>query len=131
MAATRNYNGGRRDRATWTTLAAVTGALNVCINVIAWDQVRRAARGRPSAIMHAQLRSRWSCRWSCRPMLASHFLSRPPPCRIGADHRRRDIARERERLRLGRNINKSESSRLRPEQPAAAHAEVAARYGLP
>ena len=42
------------------TLAAVVGALNVCINVIAWDEVRRAARGRPSAIMHAQLRSRWT-----------------------------------------------------------------------
>ena len=42
------------------TLAAVTGALNVCINVIAWDEVRRAARGRPSAIMHAQVRSRWT-----------------------------------------------------------------------
>lgn len=42
------------------TLAAVTGALNVCINVVAWDEVRRAARGRPSAIMHAQLRSRWT-----------------------------------------------------------------------
>jgi divalent metal cation (Fe/Co/Zn/Cd) transporter len=42
------------------TLAAVTGALNVCINVIAWDEVRRATRGRPSAIMRAQLRSRWT-----------------------------------------------------------------------
>jgi divalent metal cation (Fe/Co/Zn/Cd) transporter len=42
------------------TLAAVTGALNVCINVIAWDEVRRATRGRPSAIMRSQLRSRWS-----------------------------------------------------------------------
>jgi divalent metal cation (Fe/Co/Zn/Cd) transporter len=42
------------------TLAAVTGALNVCINVIAWDEVRRAARGRPSAIMNAQVRSRWT-----------------------------------------------------------------------
>jgi divalent metal cation (Fe/Co/Zn/Cd) transporter len=42
------------------TLAAVTGALNVCINVIAWDEVRRAARGRPSAIMRAQERSRWT-----------------------------------------------------------------------
>ena len=42
------------------TLAAVTGALNVCINVIAWDEVRSAARGRPSAIMHAQVRSRWT-----------------------------------------------------------------------
>jgi divalent metal cation (Fe/Co/Zn/Cd) transporter len=42
------------------TLAAMTGALNVCINVVAWDEVRRAARGRPSAIMHAQLRSRWT-----------------------------------------------------------------------
>jgi divalent metal cation (Fe/Co/Zn/Cd) transporter len=42
------------------TLAAVTGALNVCINVVAWDEVRRAARGRPSAIMHAQERSRWT-----------------------------------------------------------------------
>jgi divalent metal cation (Fe/Co/Zn/Cd) transporter len=42
------------------TLAAVTGALNVCINVVAWDEVRRAARGRPSAIMRAQERSRWT-----------------------------------------------------------------------
>ena len=42
------------------TLAAVTGALNVCINVIAWDEVRRATRGRPSAIMRSQLRSRWT-----------------------------------------------------------------------
>jgi divalent metal cation (Fe/Co/Zn/Cd) transporter len=42
------------------TLAAVTGALNVCINVVAWDEVRRATRGRPSAIMRAQLRSRWT-----------------------------------------------------------------------
>jgi ferrous-iron efflux pump FieF len=42
------------------TLAAVTGALNVCINVIAWDEVRRAARGRPSPIMNSQLRSRWT-----------------------------------------------------------------------
>jgi divalent metal cation (Fe/Co/Zn/Cd) transporter len=42
------------------TLAAVTGALNVCINVIAWDEVRHAARGRPSAIMYAQERSRWT-----------------------------------------------------------------------
>jgi divalent metal cation (Fe/Co/Zn/Cd) transporter len=42
------------------TLAAVTGALNVCINVIAWDEMRRAARGRPSAIMNAQVRSRWT-----------------------------------------------------------------------
>jgi divalent metal cation (Fe/Co/Zn/Cd) transporter len=42
------------------TLAAVTGALNVCINVIAWDEVRRATRGRPSAIMRSQLSSRWT-----------------------------------------------------------------------
>lgn len=42
------------------TLAAVTGALNVCINVIAWDEIRRATRGRPSAIMRSQLRSRWT-----------------------------------------------------------------------
>jgi len=42
------------------TLAAVTGALNVGINVIAWDEVRRATRGRPSAIMRSQLRSRWT-----------------------------------------------------------------------
>jgi divalent metal cation (Fe/Co/Zn/Cd) transporter len=42
------------------TLAAVTGALNVCINVIAWDEVRHAARGRPSAIMRSQHHSRWT-----------------------------------------------------------------------
>jgi divalent metal cation (Fe/Co/Zn/Cd) transporter len=42
------------------TLAAVTGALNVGINIIAWDEVRRATRGRPSAIMRSQLSSRWT-----------------------------------------------------------------------
>jgi divalent metal cation (Fe/Co/Zn/Cd) transporter len=42
------------------TLAAVTGALNVCINIVAWDEMRRAAHGRPSAIMRAQVRSRWA-----------------------------------------------------------------------
>lgn len=42
------------------TLAAVAGATNVCVNVVAWDEVRRAARGRPSAIMYAQVRSRWT-----------------------------------------------------------------------
>ncbi len=47
----------RRSR---STLAAVTGALNVGINVIAWDEVRRAARLRPSQIIKAQVRSRWT-----------------------------------------------------------------------
>lgn len=39
-------------------LAAVVGALNVFINVVAWEKVRQAARGRPSSIMDAQTRAR-------------------------------------------------------------------------
>jgi len=41
-------------------LAAVAGALNVCLNIVAWDDVRRAMHGRSSAIMRSQLRSRWT-----------------------------------------------------------------------
>jgi divalent metal cation (Fe/Co/Zn/Cd) transporter len=40
------------------SLAAVSGAINFFANVVAWENVRQAARGRPSAIMRAQLRAR-------------------------------------------------------------------------
>jgi cation diffusion facilitator family transporter len=39
-------------------LAAVIAAVNTYINVVAWDTMRRAARGGKSIIMQAQLRSR-------------------------------------------------------------------------
>ena len=40
------------------SLAAVSGAINFFVNVVAWENVRQAALGRPSAIMNAQLRAR-------------------------------------------------------------------------
>ena len=40
------------------SLAAVSGAINFFANIVAWQNVRQAARGRPSAIMNAQLRAR-------------------------------------------------------------------------
>ena len=40
------------------SLAAVSGAINFFTNVVAWENVRQATRGRPSAIMRAQLRAR-------------------------------------------------------------------------
>jgi divalent metal cation (Fe/Co/Zn/Cd) transporter len=40
------------------SLAAVVGAINVFINFVAWEKIRQAARGRPSAIMDAQHRAR-------------------------------------------------------------------------
>ena len=40
------------------SLAALSGAINLYVNVITWENVRQAARGRPSAIMEAQLSSR-------------------------------------------------------------------------
>src|SRR5580704_2608381 len=40
------------------SLAAVAGAINVFINFVAWEKVRLAARGRPSAIMEAQRKAR-------------------------------------------------------------------------
>jgi divalent metal cation (Fe/Co/Zn/Cd) transporter len=40
------------------SLAAVVGAINVFINFVAWEKIRQAARGRPSAIMDAQNRAR-------------------------------------------------------------------------
>jgi divalent metal cation (Fe/Co/Zn/Cd) transporter len=40
------------------TLAAVVGSLNLLVNVIAWDGVRRATQGAPSVIMRAQLEAR-------------------------------------------------------------------------
>ncbi|MEX0809672.1 MAG: cation transporter [Dongiaceae bacterium] len=40
------------------TLAAIMASINTYINVVAWDSVRRAARGGKSTIMQAQLRSR-------------------------------------------------------------------------
>jgi divalent metal cation (Fe/Co/Zn/Cd) transporter len=40
------------------SLAAVSGAINFFTNVVAWENVRQAACGRPSAIMSAQLRAR-------------------------------------------------------------------------
>ena len=39
-------------------LAAIVGAVNTSINLIAWDAVRRAARGEKSLIMQGQLTSR-------------------------------------------------------------------------
>lgn len=39
-------------------LAAIVGALNTYINLIAWDAVRRAARGESSLIMQGQLAAR-------------------------------------------------------------------------
>jgi ferrous-iron efflux pump FieF len=39
-------------------LAAIVGALNTYINLIAWDAVRRAARGEASLIMQGQLTAR-------------------------------------------------------------------------
>jgi cation diffusion facilitator family transporter/anti-anti-sigma factor len=39
-------------------LAAMLGALNTWVNIIAWDMIRRAARSGGSIIMQAQLRSR-------------------------------------------------------------------------
>jgi divalent metal cation (Fe/Co/Zn/Cd) transporter len=41
-------------------LAAIGGSINLCANLVAWDGVRRTAEGRPSAIMRAQMRSRWT-----------------------------------------------------------------------
>ncbi len=38
--------------------AAMLGAINTCINVVAWDAMRRAARTGGSIIMRAQLRAR-------------------------------------------------------------------------
>lgn len=40
------------------SLAALSGAINLFVNVITWENVRQATRGRPSAIMEAQLSSR-------------------------------------------------------------------------
>jgi divalent metal cation (Fe/Co/Zn/Cd) transporter len=40
------------------SLAAVVGALNLLVNFISWDAVRQATKGRPSAIMSAQLSAR-------------------------------------------------------------------------
>jgi ferrous-iron efflux pump FieF len=40
------------------SLAAVIGAINFYANVVAWENVRQAARGRPSGIMQAQLSAR-------------------------------------------------------------------------
>jgi len=40
-------------------LAAVCGSVNLCVNFIAWDSVRRAAAA-SSIVMRAQLRSRWT-----------------------------------------------------------------------
>jgi divalent metal cation (Fe/Co/Zn/Cd) transporter len=40
------------------SLAAVSGAINFFANVVAWENVRQAALGRPSAIMNAQLSAR-------------------------------------------------------------------------
>jgi divalent metal cation (Fe/Co/Zn/Cd) transporter len=40
------------------SLAAVSGAINFFANIVAWENVRQAALGRPSAIMNAQLRAR-------------------------------------------------------------------------
>jgi divalent metal cation (Fe/Co/Zn/Cd) transporter len=39
-------------------LAAVTASINTYVNIVAWDTIRRAARGGKSIIMQAQLRSR-------------------------------------------------------------------------
>jgi cation diffusion facilitator family transporter/anti-anti-sigma factor len=39
-------------------LAAMLGAVNTCVNVVAWDVMRRAARSGGSVIMRAQLRAR-------------------------------------------------------------------------
>jgi divalent metal cation (Fe/Co/Zn/Cd) transporter len=40
--------------------AAVCGAVNLCVNFIAWDKVRRVLEGRNSVIMRSQLRARWT-----------------------------------------------------------------------
>jgi divalent metal cation (Fe/Co/Zn/Cd) transporter len=40
------------------SLAAVIGAINFYANIVAWENVRQAARGRPSGIMQAQLSAR-------------------------------------------------------------------------
>ena len=40
-------------------MAAMAGALNLYINFLAWDRVRRALRAESSLIMQAQLTSRW------------------------------------------------------------------------
>lgn len=41
------------------TLAAIVAAINTCINIVAWDRMRHAARTGGSIIMAAQLRSRF------------------------------------------------------------------------
>jgi divalent metal cation (Fe/Co/Zn/Cd) transporter len=70
------------------SLAAVSGAINFFVNIIAWENVRQAARGRPSAIMHAQLRARTTkllCSVVVQITMTVAALAKDPVIVAGAD----------------------------------------------